>query len=391
VTGPGAPEGGGAGAPEEAGAGAPNNTGAGAGENTGAKESAGPAKARLLDLQPGELKEFAAGLGEKPFRGRQLARWLFQKGAKSFSEMTDMPLSARRLFAAHAEIGPKTAAAPGAPTEDGAIKIINTFPFGERAESVLISEDRRQTLCVSSQAGCALGCLFCRTGSMGLKRSLTQGEILGQILAAQKISPAPITNLVFMGMGEPLQNQENLHRALRIILDPEYLAFSHKRVTVSTVGLMPGLEKFGAEFSRASLTISLNAAAQELRDHLMPGASRLPLADLKEALKRWPLPQNRRITLAWVLLKGVNHRPEDARALTRFASGLRVKINLIPFNPWPGAPFARPADDECEEFRMRLVDKHFTALIRRSRGGGAGGACGQLALEGAQGGGGWRV
>ncbi|MDR2338911.1 MAG: 23S rRNA (adenine(2503)-C(2))-methyltransferase RlmN, partial [Deltaproteobacteria bacterium] len=329
-------------------------------------------------MGPKELRDFAAGLGEKPFRGDQLAAWLYRKGAVSFSEMTDISLSARALFSENAELGPIVTISRREPSQDGAVKFLNLLPDGEMVESVLIRERDRVTLCVSSQVGCALGCAFCRTGTMGLRRDLTQGEIIGQILAARKEIPDPIGNLVFMGMGEPLLNRPWLHKALSVILDPRYLAVPHKGLTVSTVGPIPGLKAFGAAFPTVPLAISLNAADQSLRESLMPVARKYPLKDLKEALLAYPLPPKRRLTIAWVLLDGVNDSLADARALSRFLGGLRAKVNLIPFNPWPGAPFGRPSEKRVLEFQELLLGKKITTIVRKSRGSQVGGACGQL-------------
>jgi 23S rRNA (adenine2503-C2)-methyltransferase len=214
---------------------------------------------------------------------------------------------------------------------------------------------------------------------MGFVRNLTQGEILGQITAAQSISTTPIDNLVFMGMGEPLNNLPNLKKALDIILDPKLKAFNRKQVTVSTVGIVPELKSFGESFPNVSLAISLNSADQALREKLMPIARKYPLNLLKETLLHYPLPSKRRFTIAYVLLKDVNDKKEDALALSRYLTGLRVKINLIAFNPWEGAPFERPEDVKVEEFRQVLIDKNHTAIVRKSRGSVVGAACGQLA------------
>jgi 23S rRNA (adenine2503-C2)-methyltransferase len=299
--------------------------------------------------------------------------------------MTDIPKRARDILEARSEIGPRVEIAQREPSPDGALRLVNLLQDGERVESVLIREGGRLTLCVSSQAGCALGCAFCRTGTMGLKRDLSQGEILGQILAAAAGPGGPASNLVFMGMGEPLLNPKGLMGALSVILDPDCLAFPHKRVTVSTAGVVPGIRALGAAFPKASLAVSLNAADQALRESLMPVARAHPLPALKEALLAYPLPRDRRLTVAYVLLDGVNDSLADARALSRFLSGLRSKVNLIPFNPWPGAPFGRPPDARVEAFKAFLLGKHHTAIVRKSKGSSVGGACGQLALQGALG------
>jgi len=332
----------------------------------------------LLDLSPTELAELCLALGEKAYRGKQLAAWLFRKGALDFDQMTDIAKSARRKLA---EVGRIYHLNPLEVAEDeSARKILWGLADGQTVESVLIREKDHLTLCLSSQAGCALGCRFCRTGTLGLTRNLTQGEILGQIIGAQKMveEGEQLTNLVFMGMGEPLLNRENVMRSLAVITDPELMAVGKRHISLSTVGIVPELPRL-AQGPEVGLTISLSAPDDELRDRLMPINKKYPLAELKKALMAWPLAQGRRITIAYVLLAGINDRPEQAAALSRFLSGLKVKINLIPFNPWPGAPFRPPRPEAVENFRQVLSAKNHTVIVRWSKGGGVAAACGQLA------------
>ncbi len=334
----------------------------------------------LLDFSPAELADLAARLGEKPYHGRQLAAWIFRRGVTGFDEMTDIARRARRKLAEAARIAlPR----PLEVAEDEEVrKILWELDDGRAVESVLISEKDHLTLCLSSQVGCPLGCRFCRTGTLGFTRHLTSGEIVGQILGARRFirEGETLSNLVFMGMGEPLLNREQVAKALAVITDPELLAVAKKRVSLSTVGIVPELARL-AEGPEIGLTISLSAADDELRDRLMPVNRRYPLAELKKALLAWPLPPGRRITIAYVLLKDVNDRPEQALALSRFLTGLRVKVNLIPFNPWPGAPFAAPAPEAVERFKQVLADKHHTVMVRWSKGRTVSAACGQLAGE----------
>jgi 23S rRNA (adenine2503-C2)-methyltransferase len=231
--------------------------------------------------------------------------------------------------------------------------------------------------------GCALGCLFCRTGTLGFTRDLTSGEILGQVLGARRLlrPGEKLTNLVFMGMGEPLLNPEAVLRSLHILNAPDFLALGKKRISLSTAGIVPGLESLGAG-PEIGLTVSLAAPEDELRDRLMPINRRYPLAELKKALAAWPLTRGRRLTIAYVLLKGVNDGPELAVKLSRYLTGLKVKINLIPFNPWPGAPFETPDPAAVAEFQAVLIQKGHTAPVRWSKGGGVSAACGQLAAQG---------
>jgi len=267
-----------------------------------------------------------------------------------------------------------------------AVKIRWRLFDGQRVESVLIRERDHLTLCLSSQVGCALGCLFCRTGTLGFTRNLTSGEILGQVLGARRlIRPGErLTNLVFMGMGEPLLNPEAVSRSLGLLNDPGFLALGKKRISLSTAGVVPGLKALSAG-PDIGLTVSLAAPEDGLRDRLMPINRRYPLAELKKELAAWPLTRGRRLTIAYVLLKGVNDEPEMAVKLSRFLAGLKVKINLIPFNPWPGAPFEAPDPAAVAGFQAVLLQKGHTAPVRWSKGGGLGAACGQLAAGGEDG------
>lgn len=251
---------------------------------------------------------------------------------------------------------------------------------GARIESVLIPEEDHNTLCVSTQAGCRQGCKFCRTASLGLMRNLRPFEIIGQVLAAREMvdEARPLTNLVFMGMGEPLDNLKALLISLSHILDSHGLQMSQRKVTVSTVGLLDRLAELG-QASPAALAISLVAANDELRTRLMPVNRRWPLAELKKALLAYPLKPTRRITLEYVLLKGVNDRPQHALELVGWVKGLKCKVNLIPFNPFPGARFQAPEQEDVDRFQNILVQNHVTALLRRPRGGDISAACGMLA------------
>lgn len=332
----------------------------------------------LLDLSPAEMTNLCLELGEKSYRGRQLAGWIFRKGVDDFDLMTDISRSARLKLARAVELHHLK---PLEIVEDeGTRKILWELADGLNVESVLISERDHLTLCLSSQVGCALGCRFCRTGTLGLARDLTQGEILGQIIGAKKLvgEDGQLTNLVFMGMGEPLLNRVNVMRSLDVITDPDLMAMGKKHISLSTVGVVPELP-FLARGPEIGLTISLSAPDDELRDRLMPVNKKYPMAELKKALAAWPLGHGRRVTIAYVLLDGVNDRPEQAAALSRWLTGLKVKINLIPFNPWPGSHFKAPSVEAVERFRQVLLGKNHTVIVRWSKGGGVLAACGQLA------------
>ena len=332
----------------------------------------------LLDLTPDEITGLCLSLGEKPYRGRQVAAWVFRRGVTSFEEMTDIGKDSRRRLSDAARITPLSILEVAEDRE--AKKILWGLSDGQKVESVLINERDHQTLCLSSQVGCALGCRFCRTGTLGFSRDLTSGEILGQIMGARALirDAEKLTNLVFMGMGEPLLNREQVVRSLSLITDPDYLAVGKKHISLSTVGIIPELPRL-ASGPEVGLTISLSAPNDQLRDQIMPVNKKYPLGELKKALTAWPLAHGRRLTIAYVLLKGVNDRPELASELSRFLTGLKVKINLIPFNPWPGAPYEAPAIAAVEKFKDVLTAKNHTVIVRWSKGGKVSAACGQLA------------
>lgn len=325
------------------------------------------------------------GLGQKPYRGRQIARWLFAKGCDSFEKMTDVSKSFREILSRLYSVDPLLTLQADESDQEGARRLLWRLSDGEMTESVILKEFNHHTLCVSSQVGCRMGCRFCRTGSMGLKRQLTQGEIVGQIIRARELlqpSPESLTNIVFMGMGEPLDNAENVLRSLKIITSPDYLAFSSKHISLSTVGVVPQIQALSEQGGlKCGLTISLGSADDDLRSSLMPCNKSWPLQKLKEALLSYPLPKGRRFTFAYVLLAGVNDSPEQALLLSKFLTGLKSKINLIPFNPWPGAPFKRPSPEATAAFQDVLLDKFHTAQIRSTKGASVNAACGLLAAS----------
>jgi 23S rRNA (adenine2503-C2)-methyltransferase len=338
-------------------------------------------KPELRDLTAQQVQDLLVGLGEKPFRARQVLNWLYKQAAGSIADMTNLSKALRERLAQAATLAALQPAQVET-SQDGTRKLLFALSDSARVESVLIPEDDHHTLCVSSQAGCRQGCRFCRTAALGFQRNLTPAEIIGQVLAARSMceEARPLTNLVFMGMGEPLDNLDNLCVALEHILGEHGLQMSQRRVTVSTVGLVDRLAELGRR-TPAALAVSLNAPNDELRSRLMPVNRRFPLAVLKEALLAYPLKPTRRITLEYVLLAGVNDQPEHARELAKWVHGLKCKVNLIAFNPHPGAQFERPDDRAIERFQNILLDKHLTALVRASRGSDISAACGQLAAQ----------
>ena len=321
-----------------------------------------------------------AAWGQPAFRARQLAKWLY-KGVGSFEAMTDIA----RPFRAELSRRARISELPVEQVEvaaDGCRKFLFALEDGNLIESVLIPEDGHYTLCLSTQVGCAQGCRFCLTARRGLIRNLQAGEIVNQVLAVRRELPdeLPLTNLVFMGMGEPLANFAALVRALTVITAPWGLNFSHRRITVSTAGLAPFIPQLGLS-ARANLTVSLNAADDETRNRIMPINRRYPLQELMSACRTFPLPRHRRITFAYVLLNGINDALDQARQLARLLRGFRAKINLIPFNRHPRLPFEPPPSARTLEFQEILREANYTVMIRESRGQEINAACGQLAGE----------
>ncbi|MBW1710038.1 MAG: 23S rRNA (adenine(2503)-C(2))-methyltransferase RlmN [Deltaproteobacteria bacterium] len=332
----------------------------------------------LKEMNLEGLEEFIASLGEKPFRARQIRKWLFNAGVNDFEAMTDLSKTLRARIGERARISGITCLKVEE-SQDGARKYLWELEDKARIESVLIPERDHLTLCISTQVGCAMGCRFCRTATLGLTRNLTQAEIINQILGIKNglSDKNKLKNIVFMGMGEPLANPENVIRAIKIMLEPGLMQLSHRRMSLSTVGLIPELKRLADQVT-VGLTVSLNAADNKIRDYLMPINRRFPLEDLHKALTVFPLPSRRMITIAYVLLADVNDSERHAKQLTRFLSGLRCKVNLVPFNPYPGAQFEAPNEEKVLAFRDALIKKHYTAIIRRSKGREISAACGQL-------------
>jgi 23S rRNA (adenine2503-C2)-methyltransferase len=339
-----------------------------------------PALTDLKDLSVPQLQTWLADLGVEGYRAKQIARWVYKMGVAQVSAMTDLPKALRQALEQRARISQL----PGlevSRASDGTRKLRYQLDDGAAIESVLIREPRRLTLCVSTQAGCRIGCAFCLTTKGGLRRHLRPAEIVDQIIQArQQLEPGePLTNLVFMGMGEPLDNYRSTVQALRIITHPDAVGFSPRRITVSTSGVVPAIRTFGAEGLRVNLAVSLNAPDDVIRSQLMPINKRWPISALLAACREYPLPPGRRITFEYVLLAGINDHPAHAEQVARVLTGLRCKINLIPFNAFPGAAFQRPSPETVKRFQAILLEHYFTATVRESRGREIGAACGQLA------------
>ncbi len=333
----------------------------------------------LLDCSPAELEALAESLGAPRYRGRQLARWIFARGVVDLEAMTDLPRDFRAALAARAtvdvpEVERRT------PSQDGSHKLVLRYGDGARVQAVLMPDGDRLTLCVSTQVGCGFACAFCFTGTMGLERNLSAGEILAQVLVArQGLGPGErITHIVYMGMGEPLANYSATVKSLRLLTDPQAFAFSPRRITVSTVGLVSGIERLAKETLKVNLAISLHATSNEIPDRIMPVNRGFAIEELLEACRRFPLPFRQRMTFEYVLLDGINDSVEDARRLVKLLKGIRGKINLIPFNDWEGSSFARPPLPRILAFQAVLLEHGITATIRWSKGEDIGAACGQL-------------
>jgi 23S rRNA (adenine2503-C2)-methyltransferase len=349
------------------------------------------ARPDLRALPLAHLSALVGSLGERPFRARQIFRWLHRKGAASLDEMTDVPRELRERLATRTRLTALERAAEQR-SRDGTVKWTWRTHDGRLVESVYMPEPGRRTLCVSSQVGCAVGCGFCMTATMGLSRNLGPGEIVDQVHRADRRlvelgvaeGPRPVTNLVFMGMGEPLANYPSLKVALELLLAEDGPNFSHRRVTVSTSGVVPVMRKLGEE-TPVKLAVSLNATTDAQRDALMPINKRWPLAEVLAACREFPARNGRRITFEYVLLRGVNDSLDDARRLAELVRGIPAKVNLIPYNENPGLPFAAPAPERVVAFQEALAARNLTVVVRKNRGRDIAAACGQLAAEGGPG------
>lgn len=345
-------------------------------------------KVNLLDFDRDGLVEYCESLGEKRFRAIQLLRWIHRHCVGDFSQMTDLAKVFRAKLETNCEIR--------APhpiwdklSADGTRKWLFDVGNGNAVETVFIPEDDRGTLCVSTQAGCAMGCLFCSTGKQGFNRNLKTSEIIGQLWHAEKTlredmgitDPLDrvISNVVLMGMGEPLQNLDNVIAALKLMLDDNAYGLSRRRVTVSTCGLTLQMDKL-AEAVPVALAVSLHAPTDELRDQIMPINRKHPLADLMSACKRYLAHAPRDyITFEYILLGGVNDRLEHARALVKLVQGISCKFNLIPFNPFPDSDLRKPEASDVKAFQDYLINRGFVTTVRKTRGDDIDAACGQLA------------
>ncbi len=344
-----------------------------------------PPRRNLVGLGREALAAEMAEFGAEPFRARQLWHWIYGRGATDFAAMTSLSKPFRdKLAARYVLQRPVISRALG--SVDGTRKWLLRFADGEEVETVHIPEEDRGTLCVSSQVGCTLTCSFCHTGTQRLVRNLTSEEIVGQVMIARDALgewPSPqddrqVTNIVLMGMGEPLYNYENVAAALKVVMDGEGLSISRRKITLSTSGVVPMIRRCGAELA-VNLAVSLHAVRDDIRDRLVPLNRKYPIAELLEACRTYPGASNaRRITFEYVMLKGVNDSPADARELVRLVAGIPAKVNLIPFNPWPGAPYDCSPDAAIKAFSDIVFAAGYSAPVRTPRGRDILAACGQL-------------
>lgn len=365
-------------------------------------------KTDLKNLTLPALECFLQGQGKERFRAIQVFKWIFQKDAHTFDEMTNISKELRKELTETACISNLE---PAAVEEgnDGTRKYLFNLSDGNGVEAVLIPIEGRNTLCISSQAGCAMGCEFCLTGTFKLTRNLSTAEIINQIMAVKRDlvknppalpahavdrqaasfdddddsdehppSPADIRNIVLMGMGEPLHNLDSVIPAIQIMIDGNGLQFSNRRVTVSTCGLVPEMARLGREIPNVNLAVSLNATTDELRDRIMPINRRYPLSELLRACREFPLPGRRKVTFEYVMLGGLNDSLDDAKRLLRLISDIPNKVNLIPFNEFEGCGFKSPTRAAIDAFHKYLIDRHVTVITRDSRGNDISAACGQL-------------
>lgn len=344
----------------------------------------------IKDLPLPELREALVREGVRPYRADQIAGWIYRRGVEDPEAMTDLGRDLRARFAREGGEGGwelRALEVEAADTSrDGTRKATLRARDGARVEAVWIPEAERTTLCVSTQVGCAMACDFCATGSLGFRRNLSTAEIVDQVCRMRELVPPerPITNVVFMGMGEPLLNLDAVVSAVRLLVDPKAFGFAPRRVTVSTVGLVPKLHEL-LERSSANLAVSLHATTDAVRDRLVPLNRRYPLAALLGALRGHPAITPRRpVFFEYTLMEGVNDSVEDARRLPGLLHGIPAKLNLIPMNPHPDAPYRPPAPDVVDRFLRTVAERGLTVTLRRSRGPDIQAACGQLALRRAE-------
>ncbi|MCQ8239695.1 23S rRNA (adenine(2503)-C(2))-methyltransferase RlmN [Rhizosaccharibacter radicis] len=346
----------------------------------------------IIGLSREELTDALAAIGEKPFRTKQVWHWVYHQGVTDFRRMSSLARPLQEKLAERFVIG-RPEASTVQTSSDETRKFLFRFRDGQEAETVYIPDRRedRGAVCISSQVGCTLSCRFCHTGTQALVRNLGAAEIVGQFMAARDSygewpsprgeTPRLLSTIVLMGMGEPLYNYDNVAKAMRIIMDGEGIALSRRRITLSTSGVVPMMDRCGAELG-INLAVSLHAVRDELRDEIVPLNRKYPIRELIEACRRYPAASNaRRITFEYIMLRGVNDSEAEARELVRLISGIPAKVNLIPFNPWPGSDYQPSTREQLAKFAQIVMDAGFASPIRMPRGRDILAACGQLRTE----------
>ena len=346
----------------------------------------------LVGLSRDEMTQAMAEIGEKPFRTKQLWHWIYHQGVTDFARMSSIAKPLQAKLAERFVVG-RPVAATVQTSSDETRKFLFRFRDGQEAETVYIPDRRedRGAVCISSQVGCTLSCRFCHTGTQGLARNLGPAEIVGQFMAARDSyaewpsprgeTPRLLSTIVLMGMGEPLYNYDNVARAMRIVMDGEGIGLSRRRITLSTSGVVPMMDRCGEELG-VNLAVSLHAVRDELRDEIVPLNRKYPIAELIAACRRYPAASNaRRITFEYVMLRGVNDSEAEARDLVRLIAGIPAKVNLIPFNPWPGSAYLPSTREQLDRFAQIVTDAGFASPIRMPRGRDILAACGQLRTE----------
>jgi len=327
-----------------------------------------------------EIEAAVEGMNEPKYRARQIYAGIYRRLLRSWDDFTDLGKSFRdRLKEQYTIENPPLQQV--FVSQDGTRRYLFDVGPGQKIESVFIPEERRDTFCISTQVGCAVGCLFCVTGKLRMRRNLLPGEIVGQIMALQADRGTVLKqlNIVIMGMGEPMHNYENVMKSIRLMTDEQGMSISPRRITLSTSGIVPGIRRLAEEPAIPNLAISLNATTDSVRDVLIPINRKWNIATLLEACRRFPIAHRRRITFEYVLIEGVNDSLDDARRLVKLLQGLRKKVNLIPLNADPRIPLKAPSEERVLAFQKILVDHHLTANIRRARGDDIAAACGMLA------------
>jgi 23S rRNA (adenine2503-C2)-methyltransferase len=340
----------------------------------------------LLGLTQDELRDYMLALDEKPYRVRQLHDAIYRRRITSFDAMTDIPKTLRRILGDRAVVT-NTQIESVFLSSDGTRRFLLKLVDGSEVESVFMPEERRDTICISSQVGCPLACEFCMTGVIGLKRNMTSGEIVSQVVIVlnqvygEGVEVPHKTNIVMMGMGEPLLNYDPVIKAVRVLAEAKGLAIPPRRMTLSTAGIVPRIYDLAKEEVRPRLAISLTAPNDEIRDRLFPINRKYPLSELIESCRRYPLGERERLTFEYVMLDGVNDNDQHARELAQLLSGIRAKVNIIPHNPAPELPFASSPMERILGFQRILTVAGLPSFIRRPRGRDISAACGQLAAR----------